>query len=71
VVPRPDAELKPGDLAHFINDNAPYYFVPRYIELASELPRNAQYKTDKVALRSRPLASDVWDRDRSGFTVTR
>ena len=71
VVLRPDAELKPGDLAHFINDNAPYYFVPRYIELASELPHNAQYKTDKVALRSRPLASDVWDRDLSGFTVIR
>jgi crotonobetaine/carnitine-CoA ligase len=45
VVPRPGAALKPEDLAHFVNDNAPYYFVPRYIELAAELPRNAQCKT--------------------------
>jgi crotonobetaine/carnitine-CoA ligase len=71
VVPRQDAALKPEEVARFINDNAPYYFVPRYIELVGELPRNAQYKTDKVALRSRPLGGDVWDRDLAGFTVAR
>ncbi|WP_238017599.1 AMP-binding protein [Dactylosporangium sp. AC04546] len=71
VVPRAGVSLAPDDLACFINDNAPYYFVPRYIEIVSELPRNAQYKTDKVALRSRPLAPDVWDRDLVGFEVKR
>jgi carnitine-CoA ligase len=71
VVPRPDAALEPGDLARFINDHAPYYFVPRYIEIAAELPRNAQYKTDKVALRTRPLDAGAWDRDQAGFTVSR
>jgi carnitine-CoA ligase len=71
VVRRPGATLKPADLARFINDNAPYYFVPRYIEVVGELPRNAQYKTDKVTLRERPLAGHVWDRDRAGFKVTR
>jgi len=71
VVPRPDADLAAVGLARFINDNAPYYFVPRYIEIASELPRNAQYKTDKVALRERPVASDAWDRDLIDFKVER
>jgi crotonobetaine/carnitine-CoA ligase len=71
VVPRPDAKLEPADLARFINDHAPYYFVPRYIEVAGELPRNAQYKTDKPALRARPVTDDVWDRDLAGFEVTR
>jgi carnitine-CoA ligase len=71
VVPRPGAQLEAAGLARFINDNAPYYFVPRYIEIASELPRNAQYKTDKVTLRARPLTAGVWDRDLAGFEVTR
>jgi len=71
VVPRSGAQLEPAGLARFINDNAPYYFVPRYIEIAGELPRNAQYKTDKVTLRARPLTAEVWDRDQAGFEVTR
>jgi crotonobetaine/carnitine-CoA ligase len=71
VVPRSSGSVKPDDLARFINDNAPYYFVPRYIELMDELPHNAQYKTDKVALRARPVPDDVWDRDVVGFEVTR
>jgi crotonobetaine/carnitine-CoA ligase len=71
VVPRAGCALTPEDLARFINDNAPYYFVPRYIEIVDELPRNAQYKTDKVALRARPLPSDVWDRDAVEFEVAR
>jgi crotonobetaine/carnitine-CoA ligase len=71
VVPRTPGSLKPEDLARFVNDNAPYYFVPRYIELMDELPHNAQYKTDKVALRARPIPPDVWDRDLVEFEVTR
>ncbi|WP_433190066.1 AMP-binding protein [Actinoallomurus sp. CA-150999] len=71
VVPRPGTTVKPDEIARFINDNAPYYFVPRYIEIVAELPRNAQYKTDKVALRARPLADDAWDRELAGFEVTR
>jgi carnitine-CoA ligase len=71
VVLRSAGRLEPAELARFINDNAPYYFVPRYIEVVGELPRNAQYKTDKVALRARPLADHVWDRDLVGFKVTR
>ncbi len=71
VVPRTPGSLKPEDLARFINDTAPYYFVPRYIELMDELPHNAQYKTDKVALRARPIPPDVWDRDLVEFEVTR
>jgi crotonobetaine/carnitine-CoA ligase len=71
VVPRAHTSIKPDELARFINDNAPYYFVPRYIEMVDELPRNAQYKTDKVALRERPLPSGVWDRDAEQFEVSR
>jgi len=71
VIPRPGSVLEPSDLARFVNDNAPYYFVPRYIEIVSELPRNAQFKTDKVALRAQPIATDAWDRDAAEFEVAR
>lgn len=71
VVARAGASLVADGLARFINDHAPYYFVPRYIEIVEDLPRNAQFKTDKVSLRSRPLADGVWDRDTAGFEVSR
>ncbi|GAA2313004.1 AMP-binding protein [Streptomyces violaceusniger] len=71
VVARAGASLVAEELARFINDHAPYYFVPRYIEIVDDLPRNAQFKTDKVALRSRPLADGAWDRDLAGFEVSR
>ena len=71
VLPRSGASIDPEKLARFINDNAPYYFVPRYIEIVTELPRNAQYKTDKIALRERALPADVWDRDAVQFEISR
>jgi crotonobetaine/carnitine-CoA ligase len=59
------------DIARFINANAPYYFVPRYIELMSEIPHNAQFKINKLALRERPVTAATWDRDAQGFEVMR
>jgi crotonobetaine/carnitine-CoA ligase len=59
------------ELARFVNDHAPYYFVPRYIELMSEIPHNAQFKVNKVALRERGVTPATWDRDAAGFQVAR
>jgi len=36
VVLQPDKELSPEDLATFVNENAPYFFVPRYIEFVAD-----------------------------------
>ena len=38
VVVVPGQSLQPEALARFINDNAPYFFVPRYIDMVDELP---------------------------------
>jgi crotonobetaine/carnitine-CoA ligase len=59
------------EIARFINANAPYYFVPRYIELMSEIPHNAQFKINKLALRERRVTDATWDRDAQGFEVVR
>lgn len=71
VVPRPNVSIDPMELASFINDNAPYYFVPRYIDFVDNLPRNAHGRTLKHELRDRGPSANVWDRDRSGFKARR
>jgi carnitine-CoA ligase len=59
------------ELARFVNDNAPYYFVPRYLEIMDDLPHNAQFKLNKLALRERGVTAATWDRDKAGFEVVR
>lgn len=71
VIIKPDAELSFDALARFINDNAPYYFVPRYIEFVDELPYTPTRKVQKFQLREKGVTAAAWDRDRSGFVVRR
>jgi carnitine-CoA ligase len=59
------------DLARFVNEHAPYYFVPRYMELLDAIPHNAQFKVNKLALRKRGVTATTWDRDAAGFQVLR
>jgi crotonobetaine/carnitine-CoA ligase len=59
------------DLATFINDNAPYYFVPRFLTFAEALPRNDHGRVMKHLIRDEIDPKDAWDRDQSGFEVTR
>ena len=55
----------------FINDNAPYFFVPRYIEFVDSLPMTPTQKVRKVELRERGLTTDTWDAKAAGFEVQR
>jgi len=72
-----DAVLKPGaqvnaeDLARFINANAPYFCVPRYIEFVNELPYTPTNKVQKYKLRERGVTPQSWDRVAAGFTLER
>jgi crotonobetaine/carnitine-CoA ligase len=67
--------LKPGqavtheELARFINDNAPYYFVPRYIEFVESLPYTPTNKVQKYMLRERGVSKQTWDRKAAGFDL--
>ena len=49
---RPGASADAEAIARFVNDQAPYYFVPRYLEFVTELPRNAMGKVTKPAVRA-------------------
>jgi len=71
VVVRSGQDVTCDGLARFVNEHAPYYFVPRYIELVDEIPHNAQFKVNKLALRERGITPATWDRDAVGFVVNR
>lgn len=71
VVLHPDAPATEEELARFVNERAPYYFVPRYVELLDELPHTPTARVQKFRLRERGVTATTWDRDAAGFTVTR
>ena len=55
----------------FVNDNAPYFLVPRYIELVAELPHTPTGRVQKYLVRPRGVTAATWDRDAVGFVVER
>jgi len=72
-----DVILKAGEgataeeLCAFVNDHAPHYFVPRYLEFVEELPYTPTNKVRKYVLRERGVTENAWDRKASGFEVRR
>jgi crotonobetaine/carnitine-CoA ligase len=64
-------ELTAEALARFVNDSAPYYFVPRYIEFVDSLPYTPTNKVQKFLLRERGTTAETWDRKAAGFELTR
>jgi crotonobetaine/carnitine-CoA ligase len=71
VVALPGACVSPHELARFVNDNAPYFLVPRYIELVTELPHTPTGRVQKYLVRRRGVTEATWDRDAAGFAVER
>ncbi len=72
-----DVVLKEGqivselELARFINANAPYFFVPRFIELVETLPYTPTNKVQKFKLRERGVTPSTWDGQVAGFKAER
>jgi crotonobetaine/carnitine-CoA ligase len=71
VVLMPGQQLSPEDLATFVNANAPYFFVPRYIEFVDELPHTPSGRVRKFQLRSRGITDATWDLQAAGFELQR
>lgn len=69
VILKPGQTLGAEELARFINDNAPYYFVPRYLEFVDSLPYTPTNKVQKFMLRERGITKDTWDRKAAGFDL--
>ena len=71
VVLKPDAQLTADELCRFINDNAPHFFVPRYVEFLDALPATPTGRVQKFKLRERGVTDATWDATAAGFEVER
>jgi crotonobetaine/carnitine-CoA ligase len=71
VVAEAGVQIDPAQLARFVNDNAPHYLVPRYIDFVDELPHTPTGKIQKFDLRDRGVTATTWDRQRSAFVLER
>ncbi len=71
VVFKEGASATPEELAAFINDKAPHFFVPRYIELVDSLPYTPTNKVQKYKLRQVGLTPQTWDLKQSDYRVQR
>jgi crotonobetaine/carnitine-CoA ligase len=71
IVLKPDASVDPSEVARFINDNAPYFIVPRYIEIVKALPYTPTNKIEKYKLREKGLTESTWDRLATDFELVR
>lgn len=71
VVLEDGASATAEQIARFVNDTAPYFFVPRFIDIVDEIPHTPTGKVQKFELRARGLTPSTWDRDEAGFEVIR
>jgi len=71
IVLKPGATATPEEVARFINNNAPYFLVPRFIEILDALPYTPTNKIEKYKLRARGATSTAWDRIAAGFAISR
>ena len=59
------------ELCGFINEHAPYYFVPRYLDFVDALPYTPTNKVQKFKLREEGVGEQTWDLKQSNYQVKR
>lgn len=67
----PGAELDPSGLLDYCAERMPYFCVPRYVRVVSELPRNIVGRVRKDLLRAEGIGMDSWDREAHGYVLDR
>jgi crotonobetaine/carnitine-CoA ligase len=71
VTTQPDTALDYVDLLDFCSERMPYFSVPRYVEVVSELPKTIIGRIRKDVLRARGVGPSAWDRESHGYIVSR
>ena len=71
VVLEADAKLTYEELAEYINNNAPHYFVPQYMEFVETLPYTPTNKVQKFKLRDKGITDKTWKLKNSNYQVQR
>ncbi|MDT5322265.1 MAG: carnitine-CoA ligase [Mycobacterium sp.] len=71
VTVRSDSALDYPELLDFCGARMPYFSVPRYVEIVSELPKTIIGRVRKDILRARGVGPAAWDRESHGYIVSR
>jgi crotonobetaine/carnitine-CoA ligase len=71
VVVKDESRFDPAQLIEFLIRRMPYFMVPRFIEVVSELPKTETMKTKKHMLRKIGNNDATWDREAAGIVVSR
>ena len=61
---RDGATLDPIAFCEFMDANAPYFFVPRYVDVFDEFPLTPTGKIQKFKIRDKGIDASTWDRVR-------
>lgn len=71
LVLKAGTSLDPLDLVRHCEGRMPYYAVPRYFDVIDALPMTETQKVQKAELRKRGVSESSWDRNSSGYRVSR
>lgn len=71
LVTAPHITADPVAILRHCAARLPYFAVPRYLEVISELPKTSNGKILKRELRARDGSEAEWDRESAGWTVRR
>ncbi|MBO0866365.1 MAG: AMP-binding protein, partial [Mycobacterium sp.] len=71
VALRPQSSLDYAELLDFCAERMPYFCVPRYVEIMSDIPKTIIGRIRKDILRARGVGPGAWDRESHGYIVSR
>jgi crotonobetaine/carnitine-CoA ligase len=74
VVLKRGQTLGARELVEYLNEELPYFMVPRYVEFVDVLPKTPNEKVEKYKLRQQGdagITSGTWDREEHGVRITR
>ena len=67
----PAHELDPQDLIRFLETRMPYFMVPRYVDVVTQMEKTPTGKIRKNELRRRGVSASTWDRVKAGVRLER
>jgi crotonobetaine/carnitine-CoA ligase len=68
---RPGGSVTAEALVRFVEDEVPYFAVPRYVEFVDDFPKTPTERIRKHLLKERPITDATWDRERAGYVLKR
>jgi crotonobetaine/carnitine-CoA ligase len=69
VIPHPGQTLEPEELIWYLEPRMPYFMIPRFIEIADELPKTPTEKVQKKVLREAGVNENTWDMVKAGIKL--